>query len=97
MHANSRSIYNCTYPPEELALPAATNTRLTYNPNTGKLYVHLFNYPTDGKLVLPGYKGKVKYAQLLNDASEVQFTTAGSDIELKLPGKNRHTKSRLLN
>jgi alpha-L-fucosidase len=87
MHANSRSIYNCTYPPEELALPAATNTRLTYNPNTGKLYVHLFNYPTDGKLVLPGYKGKVKYAQLLNDASEVQFTTAGSDIELKLPGE----------
>ncbi len=85
MHANSRSIYHCTYPPDDFKLPAEMNTRLTYNPATGKLYIHLFNYPADGKLVLPGYKGKVKYAQLLNDASEVQFTTTGSDMELKLP------------
>ena len=85
MHANSRSVYNCTYPPDEWKLPAEMNTRLTYNPNTRKLYIHLFNYPADGKLVLPGYNGKVKYAQLLNDASEVQFTTTGSDLEFKLP------------
>ena len=63
------------------------NDRLTYNPGTKKLYLHLFNYPADGQLTLPGYNGKIKYAQFLNDDSEVPFTVAenGTDLILKLP------------
>ena len=85
MHAHSKSIYNCTYPPDTFKLPADMNTRLTYNPNTRRLYVHLFNYPTNGKLTLPGYNGKVKYAQFLADNSEIQYAASGDAIELKLP------------
>jgi alpha-L-fucosidase len=48
MHANSKSIYNCTYAPEEYKLPDSVNTRLTFNPTTKKLYVHLFDYPSSG-------------------------------------------------
>jgi alpha-L-fucosidase len=36
-------------------------------------------------LVLPGYAGKIKYAQLLNDDSEITSNTEGSDIVLKMP------------
>ena len=36
---------------------------------------------------MPGYSGKVRYAQLLNDDSEVPIEPAGnsSDLTLKLP------------
>jgi alpha-L-fucosidase len=86
MHANDKAIYNCTYAPAEFKTPE--NTKLTYNPKTKRLYVHIYNYPTDGKLTLPDYKGKIRYAQLLNDFSEVKYAANGSDIELTLP-KNK--------
>jgi alpha-L-fucosidase len=85
MHANSKAIYDCTYAPDGFKAP--DNDKLTYNPLTRRLYIHLYDYPPDGKLVLPGYSGKVRYAQLLNDDSEVKMETAGSssDITLRLP------------
>jgi alpha-L-fucosidase len=72
MAVNSRSIYGCTQAPDEFKTPA--NTLLTYNAKTKRLYVHVLEWPM-GKLHLDGFAGKVKYAQLLNDASEVKFTT----------------------
>ena len=85
MHANSKSIYNCTYAPADYKVPE--NTKLTYNPKTKRLYVFLYDYPTDGKLILPGYEGKIKYAQFLNDDSELLYKTADNktDLELGLP------------
>ncbi len=85
MHANSQSVYNCTYAPEEFKAPEGPETRLTYNPATRKLYLHLFDYPTTGNIVLPGYAGKVSYAQFLHDDSELPMKTAGADIVLTLP------------
>lgn len=71
MKYNSRSIYNCTEAPSEFKAPA--NSVLTYNPETKRLYIHLLDYPLQ-KLRLPGYKGKVKYAQFLHDASEIKIS-----------------------
>lgn len=85
MHANNKAIYNCTYPPEQFILPVEMNIRQTYNPTTGRLYLHLFTYPSNGKLILPKFGGKIKYAQFLNDRSEIQYSVNGSDIELRLP------------
>jgi len=85
MHANSKSIYNCTYAPDNFKVPEGT--KLTYNKATGKLYVHLFEYPK-GKLILPGYKGKIKYAQFVNDDSELLYAQSGNnDLALTLPAK----------
>ncbi|MBI1387482.1 MAG: alpha-L-fucosidase [bacterium] len=72
MKYNSRSIYGCTQAPADFKAP--NNTMLTYNPATNRLYVHILEWPM-GELHLPGFAGKVKYAQLLNDASEVRFTS----------------------
>jgi len=73
MHYNSRSIYGCTAAPEDFQRPE--NTFLTYNPETRRLYVHVLQWPFK-TLYLPGFKGKVRYAQFLHDGSEIRYTTS---------------------
>jgi alpha-L-fucosidase len=70
MKRHGRSIYGCTQAPPEFKTPQ--DCRLTYNPKTRRLYVHVFTWPFV-QIFLDGYKGKVEYAQLLNDASEVKM------------------------
>ncbi len=70
MKYNSRSIYGCTQAPDEF--PKPDNALLTYNQKTGRLYVHLLDYPM-GRLTLNGFGGRVKYARFLHDASEIRF------------------------
>ena len=72
MKTNSRSIYGCTQAPEEFEVPK--NCLLTYNPKTKRLYIHVLEWPFKS-LTLSGFKDKFKYAQLLNDASEIKFRT----------------------
>jgi len=69
MKLHSRSIYGCTQAPEQFKAPE--NCLLTYNPETNRIYVHFLDWPM-GRLILDGFGGKVKYVQLLNDASEVK-------------------------
>jgi alpha-L-fucosidase len=68
MKRHSRSIYGCTQAPAEF--PTPENCRLTWNPEKKRMYVHVFAWPYQ-HLHLDGFGGKVEYAQLLNDASEV--------------------------
>ena len=70
MKQHGRSIYGCTEAPEGFKTPQ--DCRLTYNPQTHRLYVHVFAWPFKA-LHLDGFSGKVEYAQLLNDASEVSM------------------------
>ena len=71
MHANSRSIYGCTIAPDRFAAPEGT--RLTWNPKTRRLYVHLFEYPF--KRLELGFGEEVAYAQFLHDGSEIPVKT----------------------
>jgi alpha-L-fucosidase len=70
MKAHGRSIYGCGPAPAEFKTPQ--DCRLTYNPDTNRLYVHVFAWPFRA-LHLDGLAGKVAYAQLLNDASETSI------------------------
>ena len=93
MKFNDRSIYGCTQAPEDFEVPE--HTIITYNPETNRLYIHLLDYPITN-FRLPGYKGKVKYAQFLHDASEINITApyghqmqgsiaTENDLNLRLP------------
>lgn len=73
MRYNDRSIYGCTAAPEGFQRPE--NTFLTYNPETKRLYVHILQWPFK-TLYLPGFKGKIKYAQFLHDGSEIKYTAS---------------------
>jgi alpha-L-fucosidase len=70
MKRHSRSIYGCTQAPEEFKPPR--DCRYTYNPQSQRLYLHLFAWPFRHPH-LPDMAGRVAYAQLLNDASEVKM------------------------
>jgi alpha-L-fucosidase len=86
MHANDKSIYNCTFAPADFKVPEGT--KLTYNAAKKKLYIHLFDYPKDGLITLPGYKSRLDYSQFLHDDSELlvdEAKSTGDDIVLKLP------------
>ena len=69
MHANGRAIYGCTEAPEEFKAPP--ETRLTYNPKTRCLYIHLLSYPM-GRLPI-AFGDKVAYMQFLHDGSELRM------------------------
>ncbi|MCX8082756.1 MAG: alpha-L-fucosidase [bacterium] len=71
MHYHSGSIYGCTQAPEEFKAPEYC--RLTYNSDKKCIYVHLFSWPYKFLLLEGKVWHQVKYAQLLNDASEIKI------------------------
>ena len=91
MKRHSRSIYGCTFAPDGMEAPK--DCRYTYNPKTRRLYLHLFAWPFR-TVLLPGLDGRVAYAQLLNDASEIFFKPASKDSHVSDSAAN--VKSDLL-
>lgn len=72
MRLHSRAIYGCTQ--SELIPPA--DCRFTQNGN--RLYLHVFSWPFR-HIHIDGLGGKVEYAQLLNDASEIAILDPGGE------------------
>lgn len=66
MRLHSRSIYGCS----ASTFQAPPDCRYTQNGN--RLYLHIFSWPFR-HLHLDGLAGRVAYAQLLNDASEIKL------------------------
>jgi alpha-L-fucosidase len=69
---HGRSIYGAG--PSEYTPP----TDCRYTQRGDRLYLHLFAWPFE-HVHLPGLAGKVAYAQLLNDASEIAFSSIDPD------------------
>ena len=68
MDRHGRSIYGAG--PSDFVPPPDCR----YTQRADRLYLHLFAWPFE-HVDLPGLAGRVRYAQLLDDASEVAFTT----------------------
>jgi len=80
MKLHSRSIYGATQ--SEFSTPR--DCRLTQRGN--RLYVHILTWPFK-HLHLDGMAGKIEYAQLLNDASEIRYNESMDSglVTLNLP------------
>lgn len=80
MKLHSRSIYGAT----QSEFPTPEQCRLTQRGN--RLYVHVFSWPFK-HLHMEGMAGKVEYAQLLNDASEIRMQESQDTgvLTLELP------------
>jgi alpha-L-fucosidase len=66
MHQHARSVYGAG--PSSFRAPAGT----VYTQNGNRLYLHLFTWPFE-HVHLADLAGRVEYAQLLNDASEIHY------------------------
>jgi len=88
MRVNSRSIYGCGAAPEGIVPPE--DCRYTFNKETNRLYLHMFNWPLH-KILLPGIADRVEYCQFLHDASEVRKGAVenkeqgGGDLNIRIP------------
>lgn len=80
MKYNSRSIYGCTQADPDIEKTPGVK----YTQNGKRLYAHIFEYPAF-ELRLKGLQGRIAYAQLLNDASEVQFNESDGNVNLNVP------------
>ncbi len=68
MDLHERSITGCGAAPKRFKAPA--DCRYTYNRKTRRLYLHILAWPFR-HIHTEGLRGRVEYAQLLHDASEV--------------------------
>ncbi len=78
MRLHSRAIYGCTQ--SEFTPPA--DCRFTQNGN--RLYLHIFSWPFR-HIHIDRLSGKVEYAQLLNDASEIAILEPGGEASHVTP------------
>ena len=81
LHANQESIYGTT---------ASLFRRLPWGRSTTKgnaLYLHVFDWPADGRLVVPGLRTPVRRASLLVSKQALATNVEGADLVVTLPEK----------
>lgn len=82
---NGDAIYGTTASPfRKLAWGRCTTKA---GANGGTLYLHVFDWPTDGKLVVPGLTSRVTGARLFAGGKKLTATAAGDDVIINLPPK----------
>jgi alpha-L-fucosidase len=79
LQQNGESIYGTTYG----FIPAQPWGVTTAKP--GKLFLHVLDRPTDGKLLVPGCTAAVSKVYLLSGKHLLHFTKTGNDIIIDLP------------
>ena len=83
MKVNGQSIYGTTASPfAELKWGRCTKK---VGDNSTLLYLHVFDWPTDGKLVVPGLTGKVKQATLLAGGKVLTFDRTDQGAVIHVP------------
>ena len=85
MDANGESIYGTGASP----FPKLSWGRCTTKKSEGgtTLYLHVFDWPKDGKLLLPGLENKVKSAQMLVGGAKLKFEKTENGVVLDLPAE----------
>ena len=82
MRVNGEAIYGSGASPFEAQLAWGRATR-----RPGKLYLHVFEWPADGKLAVPPVSGKVTAARLLAVGASVSVTQTAEGVTLEVPSR----------
>jgi alpha-L-fucosidase len=88
MAVNGEAIYATEASPFPRRLPWG---RITSKPggNTSSLYLHIWEWPEDGKLLLPTLKELPTGGRMLSDGAKVASEATADGIEVTLPGGPR--------
>lgn len=85
MKVNGKAIYGTTASPfSKLAWGRCTKT---ISSRGGTLYLHVFDWPVDGKLFVPGLHSKVTKTRLLANGIKIAATESEDGMSLTLPEK----------
>lgn len=85
MKINGESIYGTTASPFRKLPWGRVTTKVT---NSGtSLYLHVFDWPTDGKLLAPGLRNAIKGARLLANKTKLTAHTVADGVVIDLPTK----------
>ena len=84
MKANGDSIYGTQASPFE-ALSWGRCTQKSMEGGRTRLYLHVFNWPADGKLVLSGLANKPVRAFLLDGGQPLEVASADNQVAIALP------------
>jgi len=84
MAINGQAIYGTTASPFK-RLPWGRCTKKVQG-DTTTLYLHVFNWPSDGKLLVPGLHNKVASATLLATGAALTAETTPDGVVVDLPG-----------
>ena len=83
MKVNSESIYGTKSSPLDPLSWGRCTRKETEKGTT--LYFSVFNWPTDGQLIVPGVKNKALSATLLATKANLSTVTKGDELIIKLP------------
>lgn len=84
MKVNGKAIYGTTAGPFSRQLPWGRCTTKTSGKTT-MLYLHVFDWPTDGELLVPGLKNKVRSATLLAGSKKLAAKNTEDGVTISLP------------
>lgn len=93
MKVNGEAIYGTSASPfRNLPWGRCTRKVRTSGPlgvfgRTTTLYLHVFDWPADGKLVIPGLKNEPRKAWMLAGGSPLAVTRSGEDVVIAVPGE----------
>ncbi len=85
MKVNGEAIYGTTASPFK-KLPWGRCTKKLAGDET-TLYLHVFNWPADGKLLVPGLKNSAVSARLLATGEPLKFSNTGDGVVLEVPAE----------
>ncbi len=83
MKLNGEAIYGTTASPFK-ELPWGRCTKKV-TPEGATLYLHVFDWPNDGKLLVPGLKNAVESATLLADGSNLDAAAGDGGVAITVP------------
>ena len=91
MDVNSQAIYGTSASPFSNRLPWGRCTEKVTGKTT-TIYLHVFDWPTDGQLLVPGLRSRIQKAYLLADHSQhplaIQKTDDGMVLTVPADGSN---------
>ncbi len=86
MDKNGESVYGTNASPF-FKLPWGRCTQKTTEGGS-KLYLHVFDWPEDGEILVPGLKSRVSRASLLVTGDKLKVSTSGGDAIVKVPAES---------
>lgn len=84
MRKNELAIYGTQASPFDKLAWGRCTQKATRSGNT-RLYLHVFDWPQDGKLVVPGLANKVRNVSLLATGTQLQAIAANNQVTISLP------------